>query len=142
VRLSEIVNTVQAYRNLQQALAGRTLEVAKKNSSAADNLIAQSLGFGDTSSADQTDPSQQDSLSLSGATPDASQSADPADDSLGAIVEQFLSQRQTYSFTIPGVGGMTSPISVTWEVQKAYHVIQFVPQSQVGQLGQSVDQVA
>jgi hypothetical protein len=138
VRLSEIVNTVQAYRNLQQALAERTLQAAKKNSSAGDDLIAKSLGFSDAAPADQADAGQQDSVALSGKTPDPAP-VDPTDDSLGAIIEQFVSQRQTYQFTIPGVGGVTSPISVTWEVQKAYHVIQFVPRSQ---LGGSVDQVA
>ncbi|MFT3684545.1 MAG: hypothetical protein QM783_06380 [Phycisphaerales bacterium] len=132
MRLSEIVNTVQAYRNLQQAVAGRTVAAAQKNADAANDLLAQ-LGISqDASSDDQA--KQADSVELSG--------AGGQDDPLGAIVEGFYSQRQTYNFTIPGVEGMTSPINVTWEVQKAYHVIQFVPQSQVSQLGQSVDQVA
>jgi hypothetical protein len=130
VRLSEIVNTVQAYRNLQQAVAGRTVAAAQKNADAANDLLAQ-LGISqeDGSSTDQS--KQADSLDLSG--------QGQTDDPLGAIIEGFYSQRQTYNFTIPGVEGMTSPINVTWEVQRAYHVIQFVPQSQ---LGQSVDQVA
>jgi hypothetical protein len=149
VTITDMVNTVQAYRNLQQALAGRTLAAAQQTSAQSDDALMKSLGLSSTNAASSNDGNagQQDSVQLSGnygssAADPAASSADSTDNSLGAIIESFLSQRQTYKFTIPGVGGMTSPISVTWEVQKAYHVIQFVPQSQVSQLGQSVDQQA
>ncbi|MBY0308637.1 MAG: hypothetical protein K2Q09_07840 [Phycisphaerales bacterium] len=134
MRLSEIVNTVQAYRNLQQAVAGRALDAAKKNAAASEDLLAQlGLAGGTGDQPEQTNPA--DTVELSGQSPNGQSGADP----LGAIVEGFYSQRQTYNFTVPGVGGMTSPVNVTWEVQRAYRVIQFVPQSE---LGQQVDQVA
>jgi len=135
VRLSEIVNTVSAYRNLQAGLAGRTLAAAKQASDSSDEAMAKSLGLSSTDAEPVDQGSdQQDVVELSGVAGGqalGSQDGSEEDDSLGAIVESFMRQRQTYQFTIPGVKGVTSPISVTWEVEKAYHVVQFVPRSQL-----------
>lgn len=135
VRISELVHTANLYRQLQAGLTDRTLAAAKQASQSGDDALAESMGLTATDEASDagSDP-QQDSVQLSGdygsadleSTDDGSQ-----DDSLGAIVESFLRQRQTYQFTIPGVKGVTSPINVTWEVERAYRVIEFVPRSQM-----------
>jgi hypothetical protein len=123
VRISEIVNTLTAYRNLQAGLVGRADGTSDKSAGTSNGLATDNSGQSDgldwlTKAGDTAD--------LSGA--DASQYDDGSgDDSLGAIVESFTRQRQTYSFTLPGIKGVSSPISVTWEVEQAYHVIQFVP---------------
>jgi len=123
VRISEIVNTLTAYQMLQAGLTGRNVGAGSK---------AASTGPGDGLPAEpqaQSDGlewlNESDSVELSGAQPWGEDEG--SDDSLGAIVEGFIRQRQTYAFTIPGVKGVSSPISVTWEVEEAYHVIQFVP---------------
>lgn len=142
MRLNDIVKTLTAYQALQAGLAGRSVGSAAKQSATGDG---QPQGTDATSSLDALglqwlDPNQQqqDSVQLSGETGaavDPAATTDPTaqDNSLGSIVESLIRQRQTYSFTLPGIGGMTSPISVTWQVEQAYHVIQFVP------AGQSVD---
>lgn len=138
MRLSEIVNTLTAYRNLQAGLAGRAVNAADKGAAAdtgsgltADQQPADASSFDWLNSA-------QDTVQLSDTSGADQQpaAADSTDNSLGAIVEGFVRQRQTYAFTLPGIKGVSSPISVTWEVEKAYHVIQFVP------AGQAIDQQA
>jgi len=123
VRLSEIVNTLTAYQMLQAGLSGRNVNASSKaaSSGAGYGLAAQPQAQSD--GLEWLD--ENDSVELSGGR--ALGAEDEQDDSLGAIVEGFIRQRQTYAFTIPGVKGVSSPISVTWEVEEAYHVIQFVP---------------
>lgn len=136
VRISELVHTANLYRQLQAGLTQRTLDAAKSASQGGDEEMAKSLGLAPTT--DATDSAyftpEGDRVDLSGAyAPESAGAADEtaADDSLGAIIESFLRQRQTYQFTIPGVQGVTSPINVTWEVERAYRVIEFVPRSQM-----------
>ena len=136
VRISELVHTADLYRQLQAGLTQRTLASAKQASQSGEEALAKSLGLDSLDAAATEDgyEADQDSVELSGDYGSQDAVADDAaseDDSLGAIIESFIRQRQTYQFTIPGVEGVTSPINVTWEVEKAYRVIQFVPRSQM-----------
>ncbi len=136
VRISELVHTADLYRQLQAGLTQRTLDAAKKASDSGNEALAQSLGYAPSNDGtDSTDGAPaSDSVDFSGNAGSAGLSATDSgstDDSLGAIIESFLRQRQTYQFTIPGVQGVTSPINVTWEVERAYRVVQFVPRSQL-----------
>jgi len=132
VRLTDIVNTLTAYRDLQAGLAGRSVAAANKGFEASvESGLLPDAGAQDAAAVED---GGGDSVELSGYRGTAEE--DGSDDSLGAIVEGFIRQRQTYAFTLPGVAGISSPISVTWEVEQAYHVIQFVP------AGQMVNQTA
>lgn len=131
-----MIHTADLYRRLQAGLTERTLAAAKQASADNDAALAKSLGLDslDAAAEDGYDTQEQDSVELTGnyGLQDFAADGDATeDDSLGAIVESFIRQRQTYQFTIPGVQGVTSPINVTWDVERAYRVIEFVPRSQM-----------
>lgn len=127
MRLSDIVNTVAAYQTLGMLYGQRAVNGSAATGDQADqkNIAAMS----EIDAITQTEPStEQDQVDLSYLPGEQEAAiAQEADDSLGSIIESFIRERQVVNYTIPGIAGLTSPINVTYEVEQAYRVIDFVP---------------